>query len=251
MDTIQQCDSKWYYIFVQDYVTARDLKDGMPKLQGRMAGAAKSSLVEIPEVVPSGELSAESIVSRLEKACEAKGKNNKACKSRTGSVFRKAYELTTSCCAVWPEKDDEYQVAIMEMPALPSGREARAKTLADTGKPPPQAAGLPHSTLSNIVLDNAMDDTVASVLSPKDASAVFIYITTPPPSEGATDQNGNVYEMDEPYPAVLQTDLKRDTGLHSRQSDDDNMQDGLPLFEKYQFLSPREFALIRCYIGCG
>ena len=89
MDTIQQCDSKWYYIFVQDYVTARDLKDGMPKLQGRMAGAAKSSLVEIPEVVSSGEMSAESIVSRFEKACEAKGKNNKACESRIRSASKK------------------------------------------------------------------------------------------------------------------------------------------------------------------
>jgi hypothetical protein len=132
------------------------------------------------------------------------------------------------------------------MPALPSERQARAKALADTGKPPPRTADLPDGTFSNVFKDSAMDDTVASVLSPKDASAVFIYITTPPPSEGATDQNGNAYEMDEPYPAVLQTDLKRDTGLHSRQSDDDNMQDGLPLFEKYQFLSPREFALFRC-----
>ncbi len=58
---------------------ARDLKASMPKLQKRIAGADQKSVVEIPEVVATGELSAEGIVSTLEKACEAKGKNNKAC----------------------------------------------------------------------------------------------------------------------------------------------------------------------------
>lgn len=72
---------------------AKDLKDSMPKLQGRMAGAAKSSIVEIPEVVATGELSAENIVSRLEQACEAKGKNNKACKSGTWSGSKKGTRI--------------------------------------------------------------------------------------------------------------------------------------------------------------
>jgi hypothetical protein len=52
-----------------------------------------------------------------------------------------------------------------------------------------------------------------------------------------------VYEMDEPYPSALHQDLKRDIKfepLKSSNSSDSNkhMQDGLPLFEKYQFLSP-------------
>ena len=148
--------------------------------------------------------------------------------------------LIVTCYPVWPEKDNEYQYSIVELPALPSEYKARLKTLADTGKLPPPPASHPGKRFSDMITDEAMDDTVASVLSPKDASAVLIYITTPSVSEGTTVQNSKVYEMDEPYPAILQQDLKRDTGLHARQSDDDNMQDGLPLFEKYQFLSPRE-----------
>lgn len=84
-----------------------------------------------------------------------------------------------------------------------------------------------------------MADTVASVLG-KDSSAVLIYLTTPPSATSAS-ADGDDYEMDDPYPSSsLHTDLKRDTDLHARQSDDSDMQAGLPLFEKYQFLSPRK-----------
>ena len=46
--------------------------------------------------------------------------------------------------------------------------------------------------------------------------------------------------MEDDYPSSLHIDLKRDLEHHARQSDDANPQDGLPLFEKYQFLSPRK-----------
>ena len=55
--------------------------------------------------------------------------------------------------------------------------------------------------------------------------------------------------MDEPYPEAPHIDLKRDTGLHRRQDSDDDMQAGLPLFEKYQFLSPRKF--MREFTSCS
>ncbi len=80
--------------------------------------------------------------------------------------------------------------------------------------------------------------TLAEVLDGT-VSAVIVYISTPP-QDAVTDREDNAYEMDEPYPEALHTDLKRDTYPRRRQSDD-NMQAGLPLFEKYQFLSPREF----------
>ena len=92
--------------------------------------------------------------------------------------------------------------------------------------------------ITDFIKDDAIDDTVASVLG-KGSSAVLIYITTPPPQE--TLQDGHMYEMDEPYPSGLHTDLKRDLEMHARQSEDDHMQDGLPLFEKYQFLSPGKY----------
>ena len=88
--------------------------------------------------------------------------------------------------------------------------------------------------------DDAIDDTVASVLAGEN-SAVLIYITTAPTRDSAPGPDARLYEMDEPYPSALHTDLKRDLDAQRRQSDSDDMQAGLPLFERYQFLSPREY----------
>jgi hypothetical protein len=57
------------------------------------------------------------------------------------------------------------------------------------------------------------------------------------------------YEMDEPYPSALHTDLKRHIHEHSQHAytrraasnSTVNTQSQLPLFEKYQFLSPGKF----------
>lgn len=89
-----------------------------------------------------------------------------------------------------------------------------------------------------------MANDVASILDGK-TSGVLIYTSSPPPPPDRRlerlPSEGRVYEMDEPYPEALHTDLKRDTDLPRRQTDDEDMQAGLPLFEKYQFLSPRKF----------
>lgn len=75
----------------------------------------------------------------------------------------------------------------------------------------------------------------------ENGSAVVIYISTPSTSTEQMSEQERVYEMDEPYPEAPHIDLKRDTGLHRRQDgDEDDAQSGLPLFEKYQFLSPRK-----------
>lgn len=48
----------------------------------------------------------------------------------------------------------------------------------------------------------------------------------------------NLYEMDEPYPTAMHQDLRRDIEYEITKSGNKTMQDGLPLFEKYQFLTP-------------
>lgn len=80
----------------------------------------------------------------------------------------------------------------------------------------------------------------------KENPSALIYITTPPSQETQSEQNSYLYEMDEPYPSALHTDLKRDLSAYRRQSDNnEDMQAGLPLFEKYQFLSPGTSRTIR------
>jgi len=56
------------------------------------------------------------------------------------------------------------------------------------------------------------------------------------PSTGELAEN--LYEMDEPYPTAMHQGLKRDIKYEPLKSSNRSMQDGLPLFEKYQFLSP-------------
>ena len=61
------------------------------------------------------------------------------------------------------------------------------------------------------------------------------------------DTEGEGYEMDEPpFHENMHTDLKRDVehGVRRRQTkEQDDFQKDLPLFEKYQFLSPGKSAL--------
>ncbi|KAK5721443.1 hypothetical protein LTR17_014563 [Elasticomyces elasticus] len=87
--------------------------------------------------------------------------------------------------------------------------------------------------------DNILDDLLQGL------DAVFIYTgTAPAASSRLSTEDDLPYEMDEPYP-TLHTDLKRDTRTYHVQrasnSTTSNPQSGLPLFEKYQFLSPALF----------
>ena len=63
---------------------------------------------------------------------------------------------------------------------------------------------------------------------------MVILVSAPP--HGEPDEN--LYEMDEPYPSAMHQGLRRDIKYEPLKSGNHSMQAGLPLFEKYQFLSP-------------
>lgn len=89
--------------------------------------------------------------------------------------------------------------------------------------------------------DHTIDQDIASVTA-NHTSHVIIWTSTSS-LELMGDSSSRHYEMDEPpFHEEMHTDLKRDVdhGMRIRQSDndDDNFQKGLPLFEKYQFLTP-------------
>lgn len=74
------------------------------------------------------------------------------------------------------------------------------------------------------------------------ASYTVLYTTTPPSTEHYQEiqHPDNYYEMDDPFPSAMHTDLKRDIAAYangSNSSNGSNPQSNLPLFEKYQFLS--------------
>ena len=69
-------------------------------------------------------------------------------------------------------------------------------------------------------------------------SYTVVYTTTPASNQVET-QHPDQYEMDESYPSNMHIDLKRDLNAHiNRKDNSTNPQAHLPLFEKYQFLSP-------------
>jgi len=72
---------------------------------------------------------------------------------------------------------------------------------------------------------------------------MVIIIATPVTT---VDHDDKIYEMDEPYPSALHQDLKRDIKYEPlKSSSNHTMQDGLPLFEKYQFLSPGKSSMVQ------
>lgn len=65
---------------------------------------------------------------------------------------------------------------------------------------------------------------------------MVVIVSTPPTTVEHTDK---VYKMDDPYPSALHQDLRREIKYEPlKSSSNSTMQDGLPLFEKYQFFSP-------------
>ncbi|KAF2769262.1 hypothetical protein EJ03DRAFT_327536 [Teratosphaeria nubilosa] len=69
---------------------------------------------------------------------------------------------------------------------------------------------------------------------------ILIFTSVPNPTAPETS---HPYEFDEPFPTALHTELKRHLNSHRKRASNasDDMQAGLPLFEKYQFLSPAIF----------
>ncbi|KAK4500195.1 hypothetical protein PRZ48_008381 [Zasmidium cellare] len=93
--------------------------------------------------------------------------------------------------------------------------------------------------------DSSIENTLSERLS-NHTSHVIVYVSVPFSHEASEDvKQEQDYKMDEPpFHEVMHTDLKRDLerGLRRRQeTGGDDFQRDLPLFEKYQFLTPGIF----------
>ncbi|KAJ9631006.1 hypothetical protein H2203_001534 [Taxawa tesnikishii (nom. ined.)] len=109
------------------------------------------------------------------------------------------------------------QSIIVDFPSLPVEADERASTLAK------------H--------DSYLNALVASL--PNEEYTVIYTTTTPAEDQRVSEiiHQAQYYEMDEPYPSGMHTDLKRDLRAYPRASNSSNLDSKLPLFEKYQFLS--------------
>lgn len=113
------------------------------------------------------------------------------------------------------------------------------------GEIPTQAYDAIHLRFPNLPTDNddresallQADSYLNSLLATLDSyTVIYAPLDNMAPAQV---QHPEQYEMDEPYPSNMHTDLKRDLNAHIvRASNASNPQADLPLFEKYQFLSP-------------
>ncbi|GAB7359210.1 hypothetical protein MBLNU230_g5869t1 [Neophaeotheca triangularis] len=116
------------------------------------------------------------------------------------------------------------KIAQVSYEALPKEQPARAEAL--------------------VANDAALEKQLSQL--PSNAAYVLIYTTTTTTTNLPQDLPEYQYEMDEPYPSALHQDLKRQLHHRADSSDDKdnsttNPQSNLPLFEKYQFLTPGLF----------
>ncbi|KAK5113915.1 hypothetical protein LTR85_010448 [Meristemomyces frigidus] len=204
VNTLSRCSESLYLLVSQPGLKAADLQDAgaMPKMRRRIAGGRQDALVEIPNVV--GPVDLRSVSQRVDDKCSVR--------SSEGDV-------------AW-------------------------ETMAGV----PVSVPLPFTDLSNArsakerahILQSADQyiDVQLSRLEKHGQPYVLVFTSGPSTPRPAAEDKHTPYEMDEPYPSALHTDLRRDLEHNKmrRQSNaTDNAQAGLPLFEKYQFLTPAIF----------
>lgn len=106
-----------------------------------------------------------------------------------------------------------------------------------------------HRSLTCLPTDDYLDIVIANATKNTEPY-VLIYTSSQQLRVQEQTEQDHPYEMDEPYPSALHTDLKRDLEHHKKRahsnaarrqpssSNADSGQSNLPLFETYQFLSP-------------
>jgi len=219
-----RCDDHLYILLAQSGLRSEDVRDAssMPKLSKRIATvqAAQGQVAEIPNVL--GGLDARSVA--IEGAT--------ACSDNYLGLYSREDE------AAWEKRDDVGST--VSLPWLPYDLTA-TKTASEREK-----------------MLKETDEYISTRLSKLDKagkSYTLIYTSRPAGSGSPTTEHVDLpYEMDDPYPSALHTDLKRDLDHHRKQAhsvrekggdekhnNTDNTQTDFGLFEKYQFLTPALF----------
>jgi len=207
IQALSSCDAAFYVVVSQPGLSATDLQDGkaMPRMRKRALHSSTmyDSSLQISEIV--GELDAQKIVEDLQERCNIDWR-----------VEEGTYDLAAA-------KSMSQAVMKVQLPALHPGEQARKDGL------------------------EAADARIEAILAPiaNNTKHVLIYTSSPPTSAhyAAEADEAIAYQMDEPAgAAAMHLDLKREMEAQpygSRNSTEH--QKGLPLFERYQFLSPGIF----------
>ncbi|THV79786.1 BIG1-domain-containing protein [Aureobasidium pullulans] len=200
---VKDCPSDTYVFVSQPGVSTNDLtvSKSTPHLRRRLSGKDENVKSVLAVKDVVGEVDAMKLVSKVHLGCD-EIKNG----FNTLLLDGEKGEIPTK----------PYDAIHIQFPSLPANHDDRESALL-------QADSYLNSLLVTLESYTVLYAPLSNL--------------SPPQS-----QHPEQYEMDEPYPSNMHTDLKRDLNSHvSRASNASNPQDGLPLFEKYQFLSPGIF----------
>lgn len=211
---LKRCPSDTYVFVSQPGVSTNDLtlSKSTPHLRRRLSGKDDNTKSVFAAKNVVGGVDARALVATVSRECNTKSTLLLDGESECFFVLT-AYKRHAD-----PETEGEipteaYDAIHIQFPSLPTANDDRESAM--------------------LQADSYLNSLLATL-----ESYTVIYATldnlSPPQS-----QHPEQYEMDEPYPSNMHTDLKRDLNAHIvRASNASNPQADLPLFEKYQFLSP-------------
>lgn len=201
---IKDCPSDTYVVVSQPGVSTNDLtvSKSTPHLRRRLSGKDEHVKSVLAVKNVVGDVDAMKLVSVITRECDKETLRSYSTLLLDGEKG----EIPTKA----------YDAIHVRFPSLPAAHDDRESAL------------LQADSYLNSLLETLDSYTVLYAPLPN------LFPTEP--------QHPEQYEMDEPYPSNMHTDLKRDLNAHvSRASNTSNPQANLPLFEKYQFLSPGIF----------
>ncbi|KAF2405537.1 BIG1-domain-containing protein [Trichodelitschia bisporula] len=200
--SLSTCPSDTYILVSQPGVSAADFENRrVLSYLGQVfnhSDSETSPRVVVPEV--AGLVDVQAISRQLQEKCKAEVLKADA---STGTI---------------PNQNTFPRLVIVDLPLLPQQSHERAAKLAD------------HDSFLKAVVTSLGGDKYA-----------VLFTTTPVVESDAPSSQYPLqpaYEMDDPYAAVMHTDLKRNVPVHA---DDGKLGSNLPLFHTYQFLSPAIF----------
>ncbi|WPH03065.1 Hypothetical protein R9X50_00593900 [Acrodontium crateriforme] len=203
INSLSDCSHAYYLFLSQPGLKAADFQH-MPKLKQRIATRKNNTLIEVSTVV--GEIDSEGV----------RGKISKMCKATEAVLDDEA----------WGHVDSATFMRPLTALANNQAQKTRIQIAKNT--------------------DEELDLNIQKIEA--QGRPFLIVYTSPHHLIDEKLREPPPYAMDEPALSMPHSDLKRDEELYKRLIEErasnnasDNAQAGLPLFEKYQFLSPGIF----------
>ncbi|KAF2099140.1 BIG1-domain-containing protein [Rhizodiscina lignyota] len=200
-ELLKTCDWDNYILVSQPSQSPADFSNWGAYPHIRRWLEKRDDTVKTATAVPEviGEIDIDAIAQQLELGCKA------------------TVEDVETSAGYAPIGNESKRVRKIVFDALPSLASERAEKIME------------HDLFLNAVLSGMQEQ-----------SYIVIYTSTPASahSDSMPEHELHLYEMDDPFPSALHTDLKRDVNAHQSNS---TVNSTLPLFERYEYFNPAIF----------